>query len=160
MNGFEYQFAGLLVSEGKVDEGIEIVRAVSKRYNGYNRNPYSEIECGSNYARSMASFAILPILSGFEFDLPRGIIGFNPKVNKDNFRCIWSLGSGWGGVEIKNDSTVIKINSGSLKIKELHLPYLKSAERLIVDGAEIPFSLKDGKLTFAEITVKSRIKVN
>ncbi len=158
MNGFEYQLAGLLMSEGKIAEGVEIVRAVRGRYNGYNRNPYNEIECGSNYARSMASYALLPILSGFKFDLPRGIIGFDPKVNKDNFRCIWSLGTGWGRVEI-GGTTAITLNAGSLKIKELHLPYLKAAEKLIIDGTEIPFEFKNGVIIFNEITAAKKIEV-
>ena len=56
MTGFEYAFAGLLVSEGYLDEGIAVVRAIRDRYDGAKRNPWNEIECGNNYARAMASF--------------------------------------------------------------------------------------------------------
>lgn len=159
MNGFEYELAGLFLSEGKIDEGTLLVRAVRERYNGYNRNPYNEIECGSNYARSMASFALLPLLSGFKFDLPRGIIGFDPKVNKDNFRSIWCLGTGWGRVEVSKKETAVTLLSGSLKIKELHLPYLKTAQKLVIDGKEVDFHLNNGVLSFESITANKEIKV-
>lgn len=90
MTGFEYSFAGLLCSEGKTDDGFKVVKAIRDRFDGKKRNPWNEFECGSNYARSMASYALVPILSGFEFDMPHGHIGFNP-YKKDNFKCIWSL---------------------------------------------------------------------
>ena len=64
MTGFEYAFAGLLISEGFLEEGLTVIRAVRDRYDGKKRNPFNEIECGSHYARSMASFALLPIFSG------------------------------------------------------------------------------------------------
>ena len=71
MTGFEYAFAGLLISEGYFEEGEQVVKAIRDRYDGEKRNPWNEIECGSNYARPMLSFALLPIFSGFEFDLPK-----------------------------------------------------------------------------------------
>lgn len=86
-----------MIQEGLVDQGLEIVQAVRDRYDGEKRNPWSEIECGSNYARSMASYALLNALSGFEFDMVRGMIGFDPvRMDGDTFRCFWSLDSGWG----------------------------------------------------------------
>ncbi len=84
MTGFEYSFAGLLFSRGFIDEGLKIVKSVRERYDGKKRNPWNEMECGSNYARTMSSFAFLPILSGFSFDMPNKTIGFNPKINKNN----------------------------------------------------------------------------
>ena len=159
MHGFEYQFAGLLMSEGYIEEGIKVAKAVRDRYNGSNRNPWNEIECGSNYARSMASFAMLPILSGFVFDLPKGIIGFDPKVNKNDFRCLWSLGTGWGNVVIKNDLTVINLKKGELKLTALNLPYAKNVKSVIADGKNIDFSSKDGIISFDETVVCSSIEV-
>ena len=44
MHGFEYAFGGLLISEGLVEEGLRVVRAVRDRYRGHNRNPWNDIE--------------------------------------------------------------------------------------------------------------------
>lgn len=158
MHGFEYQFAGLLMSEGFIDEGIKIVKSIRDRYNGENRNPFNEMECGSNYARSMASFAILPILSGFIFDLPNEKIGFNPKVNKDNFKVFWSLGTGWGNVEI-NKTTKINIKYGSLTLSKVELPYLDNVNKIIIDGKEADFTFEDKTVNFKATEIKKFIEI-
>lgn len=59
MTGFEYQFAVLLLDYGLRKEAEAVVNAVRGRHNGANRNPFNEPECGSYYARSMASWALL-----------------------------------------------------------------------------------------------------
>lgn len=148
MHGFEYQFAGLLMSEGYLEEGLQVVRAVRERYRGYNRNPWNEMECGSNYIRSMASFALLPILSGFTFDLPNGEIGFQPKVHQDDFRCLWSLGTGWGNVSIQPGHTTVALSSGFLRLTRLNLPFAQKAEKLLIDGKDIPFTFDNGSFRF------------
>ncbi len=159
MHGFEYSFAGLLISRGFIDEGLSVVRAVRERYRGHNRNPWNEMECGSNYARSMASFALLPIFSGFKFDLARGVIGFDPAVSKDNFNCLFSLGSGWGNVEIKDGNTKINIKGGSLKLCALELPYIKAPKKLIVDGKETEFTYTASQISFVETEIKKCVEV-
>ncbi len=69
MNGFEYSAAIHMIMNGLVDEGMRCVEAIRMRYDGERRNPWNEFECGSNYARSMASYALLNAFSGFEFDM-------------------------------------------------------------------------------------------
>ena len=159
MHGFEYALAGLLIGEGFVEEGLTVIRAVRERYRGHNRNPWNEIECGSNYARSMASFALLPIFSGFTFDLPRGKLGFDPIVSKENFSCLWSLGTAWGRVEIQKGHTVIEIYDGALTLCALELPFVKGAAKLTVDGREISNNPKDGSIFFDKTTATARIEV-
>ncbi|MBQ6020037.1 MAG: hypothetical protein IJL26_07655 [Clostridia bacterium] len=152
MHGFEYALAGLMISEGMIDEGMRIVTSVRDRYRGFNRNPFNEIECGNNYARSMASFALLPIFSGFSFDLPDGALGFDPVLPGD-FRAPWFAGGTWGGFERTEHKTVLTVNSGTLRLSSLKLPYLQGVRRVLCDGREIPFSFRDGELTLtAEIT--------
>jgi len=127
MNGFEYAVASHMIQEGLVDEGLEIVKSIRNRYDGEKRNPWNEIECGSNYSRSMASYALLLALSGFEFDSVTNRIGFNPpRITDGKFKCFWSLGTGWGAFEIQPDSVTIYVKYGSLKIRTLNLPFLSS----------------------------------
>lgn len=59
MTGFEYQAAVLLLDYGFKKEGLEIAKAVRDRHDGRFRNPFNEPECGSYYARCMASWALL-----------------------------------------------------------------------------------------------------
>ena len=52
----------------------------------------------------MASYALIPILSGFEFDMPNKYLGFKPYVT-DEFRSIWSVDGVWG--EFNLDKKII-----------------------------------------------------
>ena len=159
MNGFEYQLAGLLISEGRISEGLDIVRAVRSRYNGQNRNPFNEIECGSNYARSMASFALLPIFSGFCFDLPHKAIGFSPIINGEYFRCIWSVGTGWGNIIITSKNVKINLISGILKLNTLKLPFISDIKELYIDGHITDFKVKNGDIVFPETEIDNAVEI-
>jgi uncharacterized protein (DUF608 family) len=59
MTGFEYQLAVLLLDYGHPREAAAVAKAVRDRHSGANRNPFNEPECGSYYARCMASWALL-----------------------------------------------------------------------------------------------------
>lgn len=159
MHGFEYQLAGLLISEGMIDEGLSIVRSVRDRYDGEKRNPWNEIECGSNYARSMASFALLPIFSGFIFDLPNKRIGFNPIINKNNFSCFWSAGGAWGTFELNETKAVIKIHQGNIRLKQLILPFARTVSSLVIDGENTPFDLSGGTIAFHEMIIAKEVEI-
>lgn len=138
MNGFEYQAACHMIQEGLVAEGLEAVAAIRHRYDGRRRNPWNEFECGSNYARSMASYALLPALSGFSFDMARGQIGFQPvqspvyEPGKDTFSCIWSLGPAWGQYTQTVDSAELTVHAGELVLNRLDLPGLAGLESAAV----------------------------
>lgn len=161
MHGFEYAFAGLLISRGFIDEGLNIVRGVRDRYNGVKRNPWNELECGSNYSRSMSSYALLPIFSGFSFDMVEGHIGFAPIINCDSFRSIWSLGKAWGTVEITPDSAKLEILGGTLEISSLSLPCVNNKTVVYVDGKKASVTTTDKKIIFADkITSSIAISVN
>ena len=94
--GIEYQVASHLIYEGFVEEGLAIVKGVRDRHTGERRNPWDEFECGHHYARSLASYAVLLALSGFSYSAPEQRLGFAPRVNADDFRAFFSVGSGWG----------------------------------------------------------------
>ena len=98
--GIEYQVAAGCVYEGLVDEALAIVRAARERHDGYRRNPWNEVECGHHYARSMASWALIPALSGFRCDLAAGTVKFEPPeaalATGGGYRCFFSTGRSWG----------------------------------------------------------------
>ena len=93
--GIEYQVATLLIYEGFVKEGLEIVSAVRKRYDGIRRNPFSEIECGYHYARSLSSYGVLVALSGLTVS-PGGEVTFDPHIGEEDFHCFYCDGRHFG----------------------------------------------------------------
>jgi hypothetical protein len=126
--GIEYQVAAHLIYEGAVDEGLRIVKAVRDRHDGYRRNPFNEVECGHHYARSMASWALLLSLSGYQYDMVKNEISFSPAVKKGEFRCFFSTGRQWGVYSRK------KGKSGKVTQK-IDLLY----------GERVPPTLREGK---------------
>lgn len=158
MTGFEYSFAGLLCSRGKIDDGLKVVKAVRDRFDGEKRNPWNEFECGSNYARSMASYALIPILSGFEFDMPHKHIGFNPYIT-DNFKCIWSLADAWGNVEIDNNTVKINVYEGEINLKSLSLKFCNKISCVKIDGKNIDFEFKNGIIYFKETSISNYVEI-
>ncbi len=145
MHGFEYALAGLMISEGMIDEGVSVVKAIRDRYRGYNRNPWNEIECGSNYARSMASYALIPIFSGYQFAMQEKTIGFAP-VSKGDFRSIWAVDCAWGRYEKSEGKTELTILAGRLQLHSIELNYCTEIESVTVDGCKIPFQCENGKI--------------
>lgn len=137
MSGFEYEFAGLLLYYGFTEEAINVVKAVRARYNGKNRNPFNDIECGSNYARSMAAFALIPIISGFVADMPNRTMTFDPKVKADPFKTIWSVDSGWGEFIINGNELTVNVKSGEIVLEKLALPFISEVNSLNIDGENI-----------------------
>ncbi len=158
MHGFEYSFAGLLMSRGHIDKGLRVVRGVRDRYDGAKRNPWNEIECGSNYSRSMSSFAFLPILAGMKFDMVKGLLGFAPKINADDFKCLWSLDRAWGNVEIKNGSAVLNIAAGALTLSAFEAVGICDSATVTVDGKAVPATVKDSVVTFKNpVSIKKKL---
>ena len=158
MTGFEYAFAGLMISEGFIDEGLQAVRAIRDRYDGAKRNPWNEIECGNNYARAMASFALLPIFSGFTFDLPKKQIGFSPIMDGD-FRAIWSLGTGWGNFVKNEKEAFVDIYGGSLTLSALTVGGIGKVRTVLIDGREVPFAQDGDTVRFDEIVCNAKITI-
>lgn len=147
MHGFEYAAAGLLIQCGMVEEGERMVKAVRDRYAGNNRNPFNEIECGNNYARSMASYALIPIYSGFACDMTRGYLGFAP-IKPGNFRAPFALEGAWGVVETKKEALRLEVKAGALKLRSLGMHFVPKAVR--VDGEDVAFTVADGEVVLVQ----------
>lgn len=158
MHGFEYQAAIHMIQEGLEEEGMDCIRALRDRYDGEKRNPWNEFECGSNYARSMASYALLLTYSGFRFDMGRKMIGFHP-VHENDFRSFWSLDSGWGEVVFAEDKKEIKILYGRLSVRCLDFGNAAGEPKKVnIDGQDAAFYMEQGMICldkeyFAEHTV-------
>jgi non-lysosomal glucosylceramidase len=116
--GIEYAVASHMIQRGLVDEGLDIVAAARARHDGHRRNPWNDIECGSYYARSMSSFALVNAWSRFSYDLTKGAIGFDPVKDEDG-TWFWSVGEGWGVVTRKGPDVKLEVRYGRLPLETL-----------------------------------------
>lgn len=123
--GIEYQVASHLIYEGFLEEGLAIVKGVRDRHNGTRRNPWDEFECGHHYSRSMASYALILALSGFQYKASERKIGFIPRISSKDFGCFFSVGTAWGFFKQKSLRKItkvsIEVDEGSLPLREIIL---------------------------------------
>lgn len=158
MTGFEYALGGLMLSEGLLKEGETILKAARDRYDGEKRNPWSEIECGHNYARSMASYSLLVIYSGFSFDMTKKQIGFKP-IREGDGNYFWSVGNSYGTMQLKGTEQTLFVMGNALELSSFGLRDHKRVVSVTVDGESIPFEQKDDVLLLADRTVRSALTV-
>ncbi len=163
MTGFEYAAAGLMIQEGLVSEGIEIINAVRDRYDGKKRNPYSEIECGASYARAMASFALPAAFSGYICDMRKGEIGFRPVLFDRRHKTFFSCDGVWGTAEIGKHAVRLDIADGRISLNSFIMPSADDARRITLvtaDDENVPFTRDGDKIVFAQkVTVRQALEL-
>ncbi|MDB5676412.1 MAG: hypothetical protein JWM65_3394 [Sphingomonas bacterium] len=116
--GVEYQVAAHLISLGRVDKGLEIVRACRARYDGRTRNPFSEVEAGHWYARAMASYTLLQACSGARYDAVDKVLYLHPRM-KGDFRSFLATATGYGTVGVMNGQPFAEIASGTIPYEKI-----------------------------------------
>jgi len=123
--GIEYQVASHMLYEGMLEEGLSLVKGVRDRHDGLRRSPWNEPECGDHYARAMASWALILALSGYSYSAPEESISFDPRINRDDFRCFFSTGGGWGvftqRLTSKERRSIVDVLYGTLGVRRLGL---------------------------------------
>jgi non-lysosomal glucosylceramidase len=157
--GIEYQVASHMIYEGLVKEGLTIVKGARDRYDGRRRNPWNEVECGHHYARAMSSWGLLLALGGYSYSGTDLKMGFDPKISGDDFRTVWTAGSGWGtyAQKVSDGKTAtlkIEVGSGDLSLREFFFTAPASSPKAkpklvrgTLGGAETKASLRrDGSV--------------
>ena len=123
MTGFEYQAAIHMIYEGMINEGLEVIEAIRRRFDGLRRNPWNENEAGHHYARALASWAAIPALSGFCYSAVSRRLELTPRWRPQAFQCIWSAGSGWGtvhqGIADGEQTVRWEVLAGELNVREM-----------------------------------------
>ena len=143
MSGFEYALAASMIQDGMTDKAEELVAAVRERYDGAHRNPWAEIECGASYARSMASYSLLPAYSGFSADMRWGLMEFSPVSDGKYF---WSLDGAWGTAECMQGSLTLRVLYGKIHLRELR--YKTPLNSAALNGINVPCTASCGTLSF------------
>ena len=113
--GIEYQVASHLMLLGRVDEGLEIVRACRDRYDGRVRNPFDEYECGHWYARAMSSYGLIQGLAGVRYDAVDRVLYVEPRLRGD-FRSFLSTATGYGTVGVRSGEPFLEVRSGAIDV--------------------------------------------
>lgn len=131
--GIEYQVATHLISEDMISEGLQIVRAVRKRYDGAVRNPWNEYECGSYYARAMTSYALLGALSGFRYSAVEKTLWFASKLKQKSVKVFFSTANAFGTITQENKCLSVEVIEGHLTLNRVVLTLKGKALDLPVD---------------------------
>ncbi|MHB0876593.1 MAG: GH116 family glycosyl-hydrolase [Anaerolineae bacterium] len=123
MSGFEYQVGAHLIYEGFLREGLSICKAIRDRHDGRRRNPYNEFECGSHYVRAMANYAYLGALTGFRYSAPERTLYLDPKLNREDGQCFFSVEGAWGTVRWRLEAgepvVTVEAVQGSLAVERV-----------------------------------------
>ncbi len=125
ISGFEYQFACQLMMAGKTQEALEVLRAVRARFDGEKCNPFGENEFGESCLNSLASYSLLNAACGFQFDMSRNFIGFDPVMDfahNGTFISCFALNNSFGIVEKGPDYLEIKMLTGEMMVRYIGCP--------------------------------------
>ncbi len=145
-NGYEYALSSLMMWHGMPHRSLAHIWYMhNNRYHGAKRNPWSEVEWGIHYSRSMASYGHFVGVSGFEYHGPKGYIAFSPKITPSNFKAPFVTAEAWGSFEQKStkakQSEQLTIVHGSLSIQSLAFDVSNSRNvksvKVVLDGKRI-----------------------
>lgn len=147
MHGFEYQAASHMIKRGLEEQGLSCVKAVRDRYDGLKRNPWNEMECGSNYSRSMSSYALLLVYSGFVYNMYQKKIGFHP-IHNETYQFFWSLDSGFGTITKKENCITLHVLYGTLELNHFEIE-TQNIQKVSLNQTECSCDIDETALHFA-----------
>jgi len=127
---------------------LEVIRGIRDRYDGEYRNPWNEFECGSNYARSMASYALMLVYSGFRFDMRKNRMGMLPLHPGSYF---WSVDGAWGTSSYNSTTVRLEVQYGELQLREWVVPHAENITRIFLNGNPIRCTFTDDILDLGNI---------
>jgi uncharacterized protein (DUF608 family) len=113
--GIEYQVASHLMMHGEVEQGLDIVREVRRRYDGTTRNPFNEYECGHWYARALSSYALIQGLTGLFYDAVDRALYVDSQLG-DDFQCFISTETGYGLAGLKKGLPFLDVVQGTIQV--------------------------------------------
>lgn len=125
--GIEYEVAGLMLQEGMIQEALQIVKAARDRYNGSERNPWNEVECGDHYVRPMSSWALIESAAGWRYNAAQATIAVAPRLSEENFRSFFVASHGWGTycqlICDENQAQTLYVAWGELMLRALRFDW-------------------------------------
>lgn len=119
--GVEYAFAALCVHHGLVDEGLKVASAVRARYDGQERNPFNEVECGDHYIRSLSAASMPAAFHGVGYSAPRRRLTL-PRRPVSTLRAVVTCGGASLSVVYGKDDGSLTVLTGELPLESLEGP--------------------------------------
>jgi len=156
--GYEYTVGSLMIWHGLVDKGLMQVRLMHERYLGAKRNPWNEVECGSHYSRSMASYGAFTAACGYEYHGPKGFLAFAPRVNPENFRAPFTAAQGWGTYSQQSNPSDFRA-SIVLKWGKLRVKTLAFAVAVAEKPRNVTVTVNTRPVPAAHVFKKGRVKI-
>ncbi len=114
--GIEYQVASHCILHGLVEEGLEIVRILRKRYDGRRRNPFDEYECGHWYGRALSSWALVYAWTGVRYSAVERTLWIAPATAKRPFTAPLVHGGNFGTVTLRRNRLSVALSEGEMEI--------------------------------------------
>ena len=154
MTGFEHQVASHMMEEGMVEESLIVTRAIHDRYHAAKRNPFNEVECSDHYARAMSSYGTFITACGFTYHGPTGSIGFEPKLNRNNFKAAFTTAEGWGTYtqtkKGKQQEYRFELKYGKLMLQNIRLVKPEKVKDIMVtlDGNPLTAKIEQQDISF------------
>jgi hypothetical protein len=71
----------------------------------------------------MASWAAIPMLSGFRYDARTRSLELLPRINQPNFQSFWSTPTAWGSFKVTAHEVTLTPSVGSITIQLLTIPH-------------------------------------
>lgn len=133
MSGFEYTFGIAAALSGRPAVAEHVARTVRRRHDGRHRNPFNEAECGDHYARALASWGMIPALTGFAYDAHDAEMTIARSAG--DVEWVWCVAGAWGVVRqraVAGEHVVtLEVAEGSIDVRRL---VVRGGERGDQDG--------------------------
>lgn len=148
--GIEYTVAALLISRGRIAEGMAIVRDIHDRYLRAGRF-WNYVECGDHYYRAMSAWTLLHAFTGLGWDARRGEITFAPRLSAPQSEYPFFTSTAWGiyseAVEPGRHQATIEVVGGTLHLRAIRLPHWQGQPQpaVQVEGQEIQAEVSQGE---------------
>ena len=141
--GVEFAVASHMIYEGLVDEGLRILKDVHERY-VKGGHYWNQVEWGAHYMRPMSSWSVIIAIEGLLYDRLRGKLRVEPRINKENFKWIFTVPGAWGSVRHivsdKEQTLSIELMKGGLEVHSIVLERVGESikeVKVTIDGSEV-----------------------
>jgi uncharacterized protein (DUF608 family) len=145
MTGFEYSAAGNLIYAGLDNDAIRVINDVRARYNGKNRNPFDESECGRHYSRAMIAWGLVIAWYGQNYNARNGILSFDNESRGNVLP--WFTGYAWGKIEREKNTLIFDVIEGQIYVEQVIINKIKyanlSPNKLLRSGNQLIYTMLD-----------------